>query len=285
MLRKLYFLSVVIFLVFVACSTRQSPLIPTYLPSPQALSSTNISFAIEEVICPGSRTLVKVLVEVDRSYWGDLDASPPPGAMLQDVELIDEEGRSYLIDAAWSEMIKLDPSTGKLQFHLTAAFEEPACAAKELVFESGLELRGISSDETFEVDLRNRDMGEEWGATGKIELAGMSISVEKQRLALISSLENGTLVEQPSLEFYVLPIVERGLRLNCLEFIWIDPEIGGESWGCASDTDLIVFSIIGGPVENALEHEKTSLGQTEFRVVGSVVLIEPRKLTWSFGDP
>ena len=285
MSRRLQFLSVVIFLVLAACSTRQSPSIPTDLPSSPALSSDDISFAIEEVSCPGSRTLVKVLVEVDRSYWGDLDATPPPGAMLRDVELFDEEGHSYSIEAEWGDFRNLDPSTGKVQFHITAAFGEPACATKELVLTSGLELMGIPSNDTFEVDIRNRDLGEEWRSTGTIDLAGMSISVDKHRITQVSSLEDGSLVEQPSLEFYLTPIEERGLRLNCLEFFWIAPEIDTgdmSSWSCASDTSLIVFSIFGGPLENILEHEEIPFDHIEFRVVGSVVLIEPRNLTWSF---
>ena len=129
-----------IYFLLAACAPRMTPVVSRELPSRPPLSGDMISMAIEEVSCPGSRTLVRILVEADRSYWGDLDATPPPHAMLRDVQLSDAQGRSYPPDAEWGEPAHLDLISGTIQLRMTEAFQGLACDASELTFTSGAAL-------------------------------------------------------------------------------------------------------------------------------------------------
>jgi hypothetical protein len=45
---------------------------------------------------------------------------------------------------------------------------------------------------------------------------------------------------------------------------------------------MIVFSIFGGPIENLVEVDNNQSYSIEFSVVGSMILVEPRELIWSF---
>ena len=256
----------------------------TELPSQRPLSGDAISMAIEEVSCPGSRTLVRVLVEAGRSYWGDLEATPPPHAMLRDVQLFNALGDSYAPDAAWGEPGQFDPIKGTIQFRITAAFEGLACDARELTFTSAVELGAIRTDGNVIVDIRDRTLGDEWRPTARISLAGMLIPIDEARITLVSSLEDGTSVEQPALELEVTPIEERGLRLQCLDFLWIAPEVDTADmwWSCESDASSITASIVGGPLGALLEDHPLPWTEIEFKVYATLLLAEPRTLTWLF---
>ena len=239
---------------------------------------------IEEISCPGSHTLVRVLVETDRSYWGDLGETPPPHAMLRDPRLTDELGHAYRVDNEWGDPPYTDPSKGTLGFRLTAAFQGLACDAKELTFTSAVLLGGIPSDGNFRVDVRDRTLGDNWRPPGVIGLAGMAIPVDELRIALLSSLEDGTTLQRPALELQARPIEERGLRLECLDFLWIAPDVDTENMGrsCEVDSSLITSSIIGGPLVPLLEGRPLPWSEIELRAFGSVVLVEPRTLVWQF---
>ena len=273
---------VALFLLAASCSPQLPSPTPVDVAASASLSADAISMVIEEITCPGSFTLVRVLVEAPRSYWGDLGQTPPPHAMLRDPQLIDELGHAYRVDNAWGEPPYTDPSKGTLGFRLTAAFQELACDVKELTFTSSVLLGGIPPDGNFRVDVQDRTLGDSWRPSGVIGLAGIAIPVDGLRIVLLSSLEDGATLEQPALEFQTRPVEDRGLRLECLDILWIAPDVDTDSIGrsCEAGSSLITSSIVGGPLAPLLEGRQLPWNEIELRAFGSVVLVEPRTLVW-----
>jgi len=273
---------VAVFLLAVSCSPQLPSPTPGDVAASASLSADAISMVIEEITCPGSFTLVRVLVEAPRSYWGDLSETPPPHAMLRDPQLADELGHAYRVDNAWGDQPYTDPSKGTLGFRLTAAFQGLACDVKALTFTSAALLGGIPSDGNFRVDVRDRTLGDSWRPPGVIGLAGIAIPIDELRIVLLSSLEDGATLQQPALEFQARPIEDRGLRLECLDILWIAPDVDTDSMGrsCEAGTSLITSSIAGGPLAPLLEGRQLPWNEIELRAFGSVVLVEPRTLVW-----
>jgi hypothetical protein len=228
--------------------------------------------------------MVRVLAEAERSYWDDLDATPPPHAMLRDPQLVDERGNAYSIDYQRGDPPYVDAAKSTVGFRLYAAFQGLACDAEALTFTSGLVLGGIPSEGSLSVDIQGRAPGDRWSPGASIEIAGMVIPVDELRVALISSLEDDTLVEQPALEFRVKPIEQNGVRLECLDFTWIAPEVSmmNASRSCEIDASSITSSFIGGPLAPLLGDRSLPWSQIQFRATGSIVLVNQRVLGWSF---
>ncbi len=270
------------------------PLQPTKPPSPPstrppvakqivgaAPSRESIQIEITDVGCPRTITSVKFRVDTNPNWWTDFDASPPPGAALQEITLSDENGREYALQSSGGIARGIDPVTGNLVFETYAAFDREACDADQLVLEAKLQLRGLPADAHFFLDLSDKNIGDEWKPGVSFVFFDMPVPIDLIKLSPIAEITARPPIERPGLEVYVLPFEEGGLQLECLDLTWPASGIEMAFSGCSSSEKIIVTEFSGGPIADLYEGSRPSLDEIELRVTASFNVIDPWILHWS----
>jgi hypothetical protein len=261
-------LSLLIFIVLLsACQSNAS------VNSIPGVSQTKdgVTVSITNIVFSEKETVLTFAVRVNPDWGLDITADPFPQALHSNPVLFDEAGKQYTAISGTYGLPQNDETTGGVMFENVVSF--PSIESQNIVFQTEIEISGIPISQPVSISIANHVVPDVWSIGPGITYSQFT-DVPGQ-VKLVS--QSGDTLE---LEFTFERVTNSGVRLGCLSFYpanqdWANNE-GTENHfrECLADQNQIISK-----TGLALPRDATS--PIPFHVTGSVIFVEPFRVSWS----